>query len=144
MVDSGYPNHLGYLAPYRGTNYHLRDRRRQGGDPKKERFNYRHSSLRNVVERTFGIWKSRFQILRGIPHYTVRMQRDIIIACAVLHNFIKMFADDAELFNIGGEQQDDVGDDQDVNPSTQQQNLEAIAMGDLRDHIRDSIWDSEH
>ncbi|KAL5553936.1 hypothetical protein UlMin_041337 [Ulmus minor] len=131
-------------APYRGTNYHLRNRRRQGGDLKNERFNYCHSSLRNVMERTFGIWKSRFQILRGMPHYTVRMQRDIIIACAVLHNFIKMFADDADLFNNEGEQQEDGGDDQDVDPSTQQQNLEAIAMGDLRDHIGDTIWDSEH
>ena len=46
-----------------------------------------------------------------------------------------MFADEAELFNIGGEQQDDVGNDQDVDTSTQQQNLVAIAMGDLRDHI---------
>ena len=64
----GYPNLLGYLAPYRGTNYHLRDRRRQGGDRRKEKFNYHHSSLRNVVERTFRIWKNRFQSLRGIPH----------------------------------------------------------------------------
>ena len=78
-----------------------------------------------------------------MPHYVVRMQRDIIIACAIVHNFIKMFADDAKFFNIGGEQQDDVGNDQDVDTSTQQQNLEAIAMGDLHDHIRDSIWDSE-
>ena len=132
MVDSGYPNRLGYLASYHGTNYHLRDRRRQGGDPRKEKFNYRHSSLRNVVERTFEIWKNRFQILRGILHYSVRMQRDI-----------RMFANGPELFNIEEEQEDEVGNDQDVNPSTQQQNLEAIAMGDLCDHIRDSIWDSE-
>ncbi|KAL5581725.1 hypothetical protein UlMin_014167 [Ulmus minor] len=53
LVDSGYANRPGFLAPYCGTNYHIRDRRRQGGDPRNERFNYRHASLCNVVERTF-------------------------------------------------------------------------------------------
>ncbi|KAL5568920.1 hypothetical protein UlMin_025495 [Ulmus minor] len=63
LVDSGYVNRRGFFAPYRGTNYHLRDRRKVGGDRKKELFNYRHASLRNAVERTFRIWKSRFRIL---------------------------------------------------------------------------------
>jgi len=79
-----------------------------------------------------------------MPHYTVRTQRDIIIACAVLHNFIKMFAEDADVFNNGVEQQEDGGDDQDVDPAPEQQNLEAMAMGDLRDYIRDTIWVSEN
>ncbi|KAL5560435.1 hypothetical protein UlMin_036646 [Ulmus minor] len=72
LVDSGYANRRGFLAPYRGTNYHIRDRRRLGGDRKKELFNYRHASLCNAVERTFEIWKSRFRILRGVPHYPLR------------------------------------------------------------------------
>ncbi|KAL5581285.1 hypothetical protein UlMin_013727 [Ulmus minor] len=66
LVDSRYANRRGFLAPYRGTNYHLCDRRRVGGDHKKELFNYRHASLRNAVERTFRIWKSRFRILKGV------------------------------------------------------------------------------
>ena len=32
---------------------------------KEELFNLRHSSLRNIIERTFGILKNRFQILTG-------------------------------------------------------------------------------
>ena len=64
-----------------------------GGDRKKELFNYRHVSLRNAVERTFGIWKSRFCILRGVPHYPLQTQRDIIIAFAVVHNFLMMSSD---------------------------------------------------
>lgn len=78
-----------------------------GGDQKKELFNYRHASLWNVVERTFGIWKNRFAILRGISHYTAQKKRDIIIAYAVLHNFIKMFADDEEIFNTEDDQEED-------------------------------------
>jgi hypothetical protein len=27
LVDSGYPNRLGYLAPYKGTKYHLQEYR---------------------------------------------------------------------------------------------------------------------
>ncbi|KAL5540421.1 hypothetical protein UlMin_044937 [Ulmus minor] len=71
LVDSGFTNRPSFLAPYHGTNYHIRDRRRQGGDPRNERFNYRHASLCNVVERTFGLWKNRFRILSGIPRYEV-------------------------------------------------------------------------
>ena len=51
-----------------------------------------------------------------------------------------MFADDAELFNIVEEQEDEVSNDQDIEPTTQQQNDEGTAMGHFRDHIRDSIW----
>ncbi|KAL5546858.1 hypothetical protein UlMin_006545 [Ulmus minor] len=120
-----------------------KDRRRQGGDPRNERFNYRHASLRNVVERTFGLWKNRFRILSGIPRYGVRKQRDIIIACAVLHNFIKMFADDAELFNAGEPQEGDEDNDQQVDPPVQEQDKDANAMGNFRDYVRNSIWNSE-
>ena len=93
LVDYGYANRRGFLAPYCGTNYHLRDRRRLDVDRKKELFNYRHASLRNAVERTFRIWKSRFRILIGVPHYPLQTQRDIIIACVVIHNFINMSSD---------------------------------------------------
>lgn len=46
----------GFLSPYRGERYHLRETR-EGGVPQgpQERFNYLHSSLRNVIERCFGV-----------------------------------------------------------------------------------------
>lgn len=93
LVNSGYANRRGFLTPYRSTNYHLRDRRRLGGDRKNELFNYRHASLCNTVERTFRIWKSKFRILIGVPHYPFQTQMDIIIACAVIHNFLMMSFD---------------------------------------------------
>lgn len=105
LVDFGYVNRHGYLAPYHDTNYHLRDRKRVGGDRKKEMFNYRHASLRNVVERTFGIWKNRFLILRGVPQYPLQMQTDIIIASAVIHNFIMMSSNDDVSLTIDDDQQ---------------------------------------
>jgi hypothetical protein len=54
VVDAGYPNRIGYLAPYKGERYHLSEWHR-GVEPKspKERFNRIHASVRNVIERSF-------------------------------------------------------------------------------------------
>ena len=64
LVDAGYPKLCGYLGPYKGERCHLREFRR-GSQPMgyKELFNYKHSSLRSVIERTFGVWKSTWKIL---------------------------------------------------------------------------------
>ncbi|KAL0008009.1 hypothetical protein SO802_009511 [Lithocarpus litseifolius] len=55
----------------------------------EERFNYVHSSLRSVIERTFGVWKNRWKILRCMPAFHIRTQNYIIVATMVLHNFIR-------------------------------------------------------
>ena len=54
MVDAGYPNRPGYLAPYKGERYHMPEWHR-GTEPRtpKEKFNRKHSSIRNVIERSF-------------------------------------------------------------------------------------------
>ncbi|KAK3221059.1 hypothetical protein Dsin_015029 [Dipteronia sinensis] len=59
VVDSGYINMPGFSTPYRGERYHLRDYEGQERAPRdpNELFNYRHSSLRNVIERCFGVLK---------------------------------------------------------------------------------------
>lgn len=57
LVDSGYPNRPGYLAPYKGTKYHLSKFCWEGLRPegKNEIFNFAHSSLKNVIKRAFGV-----------------------------------------------------------------------------------------
>jgi hypothetical protein len=60
LVDAGYSLRNGYLTPYKGEKYHLPDFRRAGrGNKIEERFNYVHSSLRSVIEQTFGVWKNK-------------------------------------------------------------------------------------
>lgn len=56
LVDAGYPNRPGYLAPYKGERYHVPDFHR-GAAPRtpKEKFNKIHSSKCNVIERAFGV-----------------------------------------------------------------------------------------
>ena len=56
---------------------------------KKEQFNYAHSSLRNVIERSFGGLKIKWRILLDLPSYPMPKQSQIILACMALHNFIR-------------------------------------------------------
>jgi len=69
-VDAGYPNRPGYLSPYKGERYHLPEWHR-GMEPNTptEKFNRIHSSVRNVIERSFGLLKMKWPILYKMPHF---------------------------------------------------------------------------
>ncbi|XP_028111268.1 uncharacterized protein LOC114309688 [Camellia sinensis] len=73
LVDSGYANRIGYLAPFKGHRYHQQEFRRitrnAMANTPRELFNKVHSSLRSVVERTFGAWKNRWGFIRDMPRY---------------------------------------------------------------------------
>jgi hypothetical protein len=56
-----------------------------------ELFNYRYSSLRIVVERSFRVLNNRFLILEKIPAYPLRYQSLFVIASCTLHNFIRKY-----------------------------------------------------
>ncbi|CAN0924791.1 hypothetical protein LINGRAHAP2_LOCUS34392 [Linum grandiflorum] len=100
LVDSGYSNMSGFLAPYRHVTSHFQEIRRRGGPRgRQELFNYRHSSLRNVIERCFGVLKARFPILKFMRSYSFRKQTQIVIACCAIHNFIRLYAQGDQLFN---------------------------------------------
>ncbi|KAK4383160.1 hypothetical protein Sango_2802500 [Sesamum angolense] len=65
LCDNGYGNVEGFLTPYRVL-------------------------ARNVIERTFGLLKTRWGILRSPSYYPIRVQNQIIVACCLLHNFVRM------------------------------------------------------
>ncbi|XP_038874980.1 uncharacterized protein LOC120067502 [Benincasa hispida] len=54
LCDDRYPNTEGILVPYRGERYHLSDWHGAGNasTTAREFFNMKHSSARNVIERT--------------------------------------------------------------------------------------------
>ncbi|XP_050378473.1 protein ALP1-like [Argentina anserina] len=90
LVDGGYTNGEGFLAPYRGTRYHLSEW--DGGNLPRdhvEYFNMKHSKARNVIERCFGMLKGRWAILRSHSFYPIKTQCRIITACCLLHNLIR-------------------------------------------------------
>ncbi|MED6181707.1 hypothetical protein PIB30_118851 [Stylosanthes scabra] len=95
LVDAGYTNGPGFLAPYRSTRYHVREWAHGSRAPcnHQEYFNKKHSSARNVIERCFGLLKKKWAILRSPCFYHIKTQSQIIIACCLLQNFIQMNMD---------------------------------------------------
>ncbi|XP_039164588.1 putative nuclease HARBI1 [Eucalyptus grandis] len=91
VVDSGYASMPGFLTPFRRERYHLNEYRGRARRPRtsRELFNYRHSSLRNVIERSFAALKNRFFILKHMPAFAIRKQAHVVIACCAIHNYIR-------------------------------------------------------
>jgi len=78
------------LAPYKGERYHIPEfEPHEVLHHLEERFNYLHSSLYSVIERTFRVWKNKWKILRNMPPFHIRTQGHIIVTTMVLHNFIR-------------------------------------------------------
>ncbi|KAJ9546891.1 hypothetical protein OSB04_019434 [Centaurea solstitialis] len=86
LADGGYVNGNGFLAPYRCIMYHLREWEHSGHTPtnKEEYFNMKHSQARNDLDETLGRITKSFS-------YTIKLQGRMVIACALLHNFIRMY-----------------------------------------------------
>jgi hypothetical protein len=123
-VDVGYDVRPRFLPPYRATRYHLRAclgasemeriegaiilccslapkqalseyRGRNPHNP-KELFNLRHSSLRVIIERTFGALKNIFKILYK-PFHPYKTQVKLVLTCCILHNWIVRHGNDEHI-----------------------------------------------
>ncbi|KAK6936988.1 hypothetical protein RJ641_034018 [Dillenia turbinata] len=92
LVDAGYRNKTGYLAPYKGKNirYHLEDfhlaRIRQLHQPHgfKEKFNFLHSSVEILLSVLLESKK-----LGDMPYYPIYVQTKIVLAAMTIHNYIR-------------------------------------------------------
>ncbi|XP_043706591.1 uncharacterized protein LOC122656188 [Telopea speciosissima] len=120
LVDSGYIHNPGYMAPFKNVRYHQQDFKCSQPQGVEELFNFTHSSLRTVIERSFGVLKKRFPILKMMPKYSFKTQVLIVIACVTIHNFIrKQIASDwlfekAERGEFDDEHSDTDSDDDEV------------------------------
>ncbi|XP_020251858.1 uncharacterized protein LOC109829144 isoform X2 [Asparagus officinalis] len=151
LVDCGYPNRLQFLAPYRGTRYHLKEfgpaNNRQRPRNAHELFNHRHSSLRNCIERIFGIFKSRFTIFKSQPPgFPYETQKSMIWACIGLHNFLKMenSNDDFEVSDLPPEAPRNVAPidgDSDEDDDLQTQQAQRTAASRWREQIANTMWE---
>ncbi|XP_020242337.1 uncharacterized protein LOC109820589 isoform X2 [Asparagus officinalis] len=63
LVDGGFMLRPGFLTPFRSTRYHLKEYSTRQPENPREVYNHHHSSLRNAIERAFGVLKKRFPIL---------------------------------------------------------------------------------
>ncbi|XP_028120775.1 uncharacterized protein LOC114318116 [Camellia sinensis] len=92
LVDAGFTNMLGFLVPFCSQCYCLQEFHGRHYSGPKELFNHRHSSLCNIIERTFGVLKKHFPILRFMPNYKSTRQQPLVIACCIVHNWIHLHA----------------------------------------------------
>ncbi|XP_028091342.1 uncharacterized protein LOC114291677 [Camellia sinensis] len=134
LVDTGYTNMIGFLAPYHSKQYHLDQFRGCRHQPNgyKELFNYHHSSLRNVIERCFGVLKNHFPILKSMPNYMQVRQG----TCCACHNRIRMHFANDPWFNRQTEH---------ATPMARNSNLEDEVMNEMvqfRDEIVTAMWNN--
>ncbi|KAJ9549302.1 hypothetical protein OSB04_021845 [Centaurea solstitialis] len=138
LVDAGYTNGEGFLAPYRGQRYHLNEWR-NGHQPTtaKEFFNMKHSSARNVIERCFGLLKGRWGILKDNSYYPIETKNKIIMACCLLHNFIRQEME-VDPFDIEGDTDEGTGDLGDEDGD----NINSIGISNEWTAFRDNLAES--
>lgn len=144
LVDTGYWNMEGFIAPYQGVRHHLHEFRGANQLPRnaKELFNHRHSSLRNAIQRSFQVLKTRFPILKLAPQYAFHIQRDIVIAACVLHNFIRCEEEKDWLFSsVEGMKVDELPE-LDEQPEIQLvSSIQEQVAFSKRDSIAAAMWD---
>ncbi|KAK9997303.1 hypothetical protein SO802_021989 [Lithocarpus litseifolius] len=150
LVDSGYAIGNAFLPPHKSARYHVQEFRgadRQPTTP-QELFNYRHSSLRMVIERCFGVLKARFPILTAMHSFSISRQRLLVTACCALHNFIRMYNRADDMFHVwegsfvrnndagiaGAPRVGSGGTEEAFNARAQQ------AMSEYRDAITAAMW----
>ncbi|KAH1047135.1 hypothetical protein J1N35_037919, partial [Gossypium stocksii] len=138
LADAGYGIRNGYITPYRGVRYHLKEFSDQGPENAKELFNLRHSSLRITIERVFGILKKRFRVLDAEPFWNFQTQVDIVLACCIIHNHI-MGVDPNDLLNQGLFEESD--SDLIISTLTEREEREeAREWSAKRDEIAQTMW----
>lgn len=108
-----------------------------------EAFNHLHSSLRSVIERSFGVWKAKFKIMDQMPvNISFPDQVALVPAMMAIHNFIRLRDQDDDDFvdaerNSQDHGRDPNGNNGDYHVGGFQQSDDA--MNKLRDDICTSI-----
>ena len=143
LGDAGYGLSKHVLTPYRGVRYHLKEWGNANQRPQnaKELFNYRHSSLRNVVERIFGVVKKRFPVLVVMKSYSFSFQCDLVMCSLMLHNFIRsnqLYDDEFNAPIPPGER--DVEDDLDDLDDVDEAHGNCNQLKQWRDGIANEMW----
>lgn len=141
LGDADYSNSDIVLAPYPGIRYHRKEQTLASLRPENpmELFNLRHASLRNAIDRSFGVLKRRFQMLRTAPQFPIKTQVMLMYALCGLHNFIRQ--NDVE--DEDGFDQEPVDIDEDTsedNPCWFPFSDDSPAMAERRDQMATGMW----
>ncbi|KAG7537124.1 Ubiquitin-like domain superfamily [Arabidopsis suecica] len=145
LVDSGYALRRGYLGPYRQTRYHQNQFQNQAPPSNyKEKFNRRHSSLRCVIERTFGVWKGKWRIMQDRARYDIVTTRKLVVATMTLHNFVRKSSIPDPDFDVDWMQNGDLHPTLDDEDEIVEQDVTGSRqyMEGFRDEIAMSLWNT--
>lgn len=124
------------ITPYRRERYHLSEYSRNPLNNARELFNICHASLRNAIERAFGVLKKCFPIILSSieSHYRLKALNDIIFACCILHNYLRGEDPNDELFTEVDEELQHVYHDE-------RSQYKKTRMGEaIRYHIAAYMW----
>lgn len=79
--------------PLRNIRYHFSHFCEIINQPKSinENFNFYYSSLHMSIERTIGIWKKKFVVLKNMPTYSFETQVKFVVSIMEMHNFIQKY-----------------------------------------------------
>src|SRR5271163_1591619 len=143
LGDAGYGNSEYVMSPYRGVRYHLKEQRQADLRPNtaKELFNLRHASLRNVIERIFGVVKRKFKVLGSMAEYSIDTQIHLVLSLIALYNFICSQEDIQE--DIDKVVQDE---NQEIDEDILEANTRSLGqstsskMDERRDKITEDMW----
>jgi len=83
VADDAFPMKRYILKPYPSRLY---------DDTNSRVFNYRLSRARRIVENSFGILANRWRVLRGRMLLSPEKAQKVVLACCVLHNFLRTHA----------------------------------------------------
>ncbi|KAJ9561401.1 hypothetical protein OSB04_006561 [Centaurea solstitialis] len=107
-------------------------------------------TLRNVIERAYGVLKARFPILKQMASYPFPKQIEVVVACFVIHNFIRrcniqdqlfMEYDENAMFTVKEEHGEDIEEEIiEVQWGSSQDNG---YMANLRDQIATHLFSND-
>ncbi|KAL6548760.1 hypothetical protein OROGR_008526 [Orobanche gracilis] len=127
------------------TQDRLADFRRRHALTKEEKFNHAHAQLRNVIERAYGVLKVRFPILKQMAPFPFTTQRNVVIACVAIYNFIRKYNIQDQLFmecnedTIFNNEEEVEGSGEEELDISQWGANSTQYMGALRDEIANSL-----
>ncbi|XP_021726567.1 protein ALP1-like isoform X1 [Chenopodium quinoa] len=136
LVDAGYTNCEGFLDPYRGQRYHLKEWTDQQPESAEEFYNMKHARARNVIERCFGLLKGRWSILRSPSFFPIITHGRIVMACCLLHNLIRKFMPTDD---INEDELNESDDDSESDSDDEREFITSVATSDHWTNFRNKL-----
>jgi len=106
----------------------------------QELFNLRHSSLRNAIDRIFGVLTKRFQVLTHQLEYPYEIQVRLVIVICCLHNIIRLKGGDDLFDELWAKNHSDTSSEVEAVVRKGVTPAETRQAKSMRDKIAEQMW----